>query len=141
MKNKNIPKLQKPAHIPRKLASEEKPQEGTQMGRISLPQFSRLGLLYISCPNDKSELKRGRRLSPHQRLIHCPTIVLTVAWICNTCNTAPSHNTRPGLRIVMQEHEMLSGGITWLSSSASNYQIIKTGFFFFLKLFPVKTAQ
>lgn len=31
-------------------------------------------------------------------------------------------------------------GITWLSSSASNYQIVKTRFFS-LKLFPVKTAQ
>lgn len=45
----------------------------------------------------------------------------------------PSHNTRPVLRIVMQEHEMSSGGVTWLSPSANNYQIIKTSFFFFFK--------
>ena len=102
-----------------------------------LPQFSRLGLLYTSCPNNTRELKRGRRLSLHQRLILRPTTVLTEAWICNTCNTVPSHNTRPGLRITMQEHEMLSGGITWLSSSASNYRIIKTGFFF-LSYFQLK---
>lgn len=38
----------------------------------------------------------------------------------------------------MQEHETLNGGITWMSSSASNYGIIKTGSFLFLKLFPVK---
>lgn len=56
-------------------------------------------------------------------------------------NTVPSHNTRPGLRIVTQEHEMLSGGITWLSSSASNYQITKHRPLFFFMLFPVKTAQ
>lgn len=92
-------------------------------------QFSRFGLPYISCPN-KRELKQGRRLSPHQRITHCPTIVLTVAWICNTCDTVPSHSARPGLRIAMQEHEMLSGEIIWLSSSASNCQIIKTGAFF-----------
>lgn len=38
----------------------------------------------------------------------------------------------------MQEHETLNGGITWMSSSASNYRIIKTDSFFFLKLLPVK---
>lgn len=97
-----------------------------------------LGLPYISCPNGKCELKRGRTLSLCQRIIHCPTtIVLTVAWICST---VPSHNARPGLRIVTQEHEMLSSGITWLSSSASNYQIIKNrrAFFFFLSYFQLK---